>query len=125
MSLEEKLEVFREIEGFLGVGIYFKNGKLIASGRDSGLEMDIAGGLINNIIMNAGRTTEELGLGWSNAIDISTHENVGIFIRCYSDEKVSFNLILICEEKGQIGMIRLLLNQTLPVIVQDMSSPSS
>jgi len=121
MSIENKLEVLTEIEGFLGVGVYSKEGELLASGKGSALEMEMVGALVNNLVVNAQKTAEEIGLGGSNSVDIATHEKANIFVRCYSDKKVNFNLILICEEKAQVGMIRLRLNQVLPSLVEDIA----
>ncbi|MBN1273148.1 MAG: roadblock/LC7 domain-containing protein [Candidatus Aminicenantes bacterium] len=121
MSIVDKLDVFKQIEGFLGAGVFSKDGELLASGRGSTLEMEMVGALANNLIINAQRTAEELGLGGSYGVDISTLEKANIFVRCYSDKKVSFNLILICEDKAPFGMIRLRLNQILPSLVEDIA----
>ncbi len=121
MSIVDKLDVFKQIDGFLGVGAFSKDGELLAAGRGSSLEMEMVGALANNLINNAQKSAEELGLGGSSGVDISTEEKANIFVRCYSDDKVSFNLILICEEKAPIGMIRLRLNQVLPALVEDIA----
>lgn len=121
MAIEEKLERFKEIEGFMGVGVFSKEGELLAAGKDSMLEMDMVGALVANMVGNAQKTSEELGLGGSDEIDIVTKEGANIFVRCYSNEKVNFSLILICEKGAQIGIIRLRLNQVLPTLVEDLA----
>ena len=120
MALEKKLDVLTEIDGFLGVGVFSKDGELLASGKGSTLEMEMIGALVNNMVVNAQRTAEEIGLGGADAIHVATQEKANIFVRCYSDKKVKFNLILICEEKAPIGMIRLRVNQILPSLVGDI-----
>jgi len=121
MSIEKKLEVFKQIDGFMGVGVYSTDGELLAAGIGSAMEMEMVGALVNNLIVNSQKTAEEIGLGGSDAIDIATHEKANIFIRCYSDSKVKFNLILICGEKAPIGMIRLRIKQVLPEIAEDLA----
>ena len=121
MAIEEKLGRFKEIEGFMGVGVFSKDGELLAAGKDSVLEMDMLGALVANMVSNAQKTSEELGLGGSDEIDIVTKEGANIFVRCFSNEKVNFTLILICEKKAQIGIIRLRLNQVLSTIAEDLA----
>ncbi len=121
MAIEEKLERFKEIEGFMGVGVFSKDGELLAAGKDSMLEMDMLGALVADMVSNAQKTSKELGLGGSNEIDIATEEGANIFVRTFSNEKVNFSLILICEKKAQIGIIRLRLNQVLSTLAEDLA----
>jgi DNA-binding response OmpR family regulator/predicted regulator of Ras-like GTPase activity (Roadblock/LC7/MglB family) len=121
MAIEEKLERFKDIEGFMGVGVFSRAGELLAAGKSSMLEMDMVGALVTTMVGNAQKTSEELGLGGSDEIDIVTKEGANIFVRCFSNEKVNFTLILICEKKAQIGIIRLRLNQVLPTLAEDLA----
>jgi predicted regulator of Ras-like GTPase activity (Roadblock/LC7/MglB family) len=120
-KLEEKLERFKEIEGFMGVGVFSRAGELLAAGKSSMSEMDMVGALVTTMVGNAQKTSEELGLGGTDEIDIVTKEGANIFVRCFSQEKVNFTLILICEKKAQIGIIRLRLNQVLPTLAEDLA----
>ena len=120
MALEEKLKVFKELKGFMGAGLFSQKGKLIASCEDCPLQIEIIGKLVNDLLLTAQKTTEKLGLGVSNALEIATLHGYKIFIQCYFGEKVSFRLILICSQESPIGMIRLRLSQLLPIVVEEL-----
>jgi CheY-like chemotaxis protein len=118
----EKLDKFKDIDGFLGVGVFSLDGDLLAKNTGNLLEIETISALITSMIINADKASEELDLGKSTEIDIVTSKDETIYVRQHISENNSFSLILVCDSDAQKGMVHLRINHLFPSIIEEIKN---
>ncbi len=118
----EKLDKFKDLDGFLGVGVFSLDGDLLAKNTGNLLEIETISTLITSMIINADKASEELDLGKSTEIDIVTSKDETIYVRQYISENNSFSLILVCDRDAQKGMVHLRINHLFPIIIEEIKN---
>ena len=118
----EKLDKFKDLDGFLGVGVFSLDGDLLAKNTGNLLEIETISALITSMIINADKASEELDLGKSTEIDIVTSKDETIYVRQHVSENNSFSLILVCDSDAQKGMVHLRINHLFPIIIEEIKN---
>jgi len=104
VTAQEKLEPFKSIIGFAGVGILTPTGEpimMLPAGESNLMEIAI---LANNVLVNAQKASQEMDIGSCKMIHIET-DRIHLLARCFNEGEDSFRA---CSGKVHIHMILML-----------------
>jgi hypothetical protein len=115
MNAQDKLKELTSIEGFVGVGIFTPAGETLAvvSGSNN-INMKDIGALANNVLINAQKTSIEMGTGRGQLVHVEA-EKAHIIVRCLNEGtdplksqpgKTHIHLVLILNSDASIGFAK-------------------
>jgi hypothetical protein len=115
MTAQEKLEPFKSIIDFAGVGILTPTGEplvMLPAGELNLMEIAI---LANNILVNAQKASQDMGAGSCEMIHIET-DRIHMLVRCLNEGedpfkvhpgKAHIHLVLVLSSEAGIGLAKL------------------
>lgn len=127
-SVKEKLEKFKDVDGFQGVGIFTPTGETLEMVSGGGLNIEQVGILANNALINSQKTSLEMGTGRGQLLHIEA-EKAHILVRCLNEGthplksepgKAHFHTVVVLSLDGQVGMGKMRLNQLSESIAEDL-----
>ena len=80
----EQLEKFKDVDGFMAVGVFSSQGELANQVNTSECNMEKVGAYVNEIFLKTQRTTEKIGMGKSQMIHIDA-PRAQIVVRCLNE----------------------------------------
>jgi len=95
----EQLEKFKEVDGFMAVGVFSPQGELANQVNSSGYNMKKVGAYVNEILLKTQQTTERIGMGKSQMIHIAA-PRAQIVVRCLNEVTSATKA---CATKGSSG----------------------
>ena len=120
MALQDALQQFGQIEGYLGSAVFSPTGEPLATHIAGGnLNMAQIGVLANNALLNAQKASLEMGAGRGQMLHI-VGESAHILARCVNEGKdpvksepgkAHYHTILVLANDNAIGMAKMRLNQ--------------
>ena len=134
MSVQEKLESLRDLDGFKGVAVFTPRGELLADLQSPDSEVDLkgAGALANNVLLNAQKASLEMGAGRGQLIQIDAQKTQFI-VRCLNEGshpldcapgKTHIHMVLALDHKTSVGMAERSVNQVIEKLAGDFRPDS-
>lgn len=127
MSVQEKLENLREIDGFAGAALFSPEGEALAICEGGASSLDIVGVLANNVLMNAQKASMDMGFGRGQFVLIQAAEAM-ILIRCLNEGtnplksekgKAHIHLVLVLTDETSLGYGKLEINKVIASLADD------
>jgi CheY-like chemotaxis protein len=127
MTAQEKLEPFKSIIDFAGVGILTPTGEplvMLPAGELNLMEIAI---LANNILVNAQKASQDMGAGSCEMIHIET-DRIHILVRCLNEGedpfkvhpgKAHIHLVLVLSSEAGIGLAKLKMASVIKLLADD------
>lgn len=104
-------EDLKQINGYLGAGIFDHTGKMIAGVLEvSGLNFEIAGGLLQKMQEHVKKLIEKAGFGSTAMIQLETQIGIILF-KDINLREGCCSLVLVMKKDGNIGYAKIKLNQ--------------
>lgn len=119
MELLKKLEMFKQINGYLGSGLFSPEGKMIGGVTDvSGISFEIAGTLFHNAYLFTNNNSREAGFGYVDQFQIDTE--IGIVLgKRVREGDLHFHTILVVKRTANLAMSKFLLNKVCDLITDE------
>lgn len=119
MAISENLAILKEINGYLGAGVFTPQGEMLEGVADiSGVQFEEAGALIHDTLKDAKAMATEIGFGNLDLIQLYTQMGI-IFAKCYNDGTRHFHTILVIKTDGNIAMARMKLNKVVELLIPE------
>ena len=127
ITAQEKLEPFKSIIDFAGVGILTPTGEplvMLPAGELNLMEIAI---LANNILVNAQKASQDMGAGSCEMIHIET-DRIHILVRCLNEGedpfkvhpgKAHIHLVLVLSSEAGIGLAKLKMASVIKLLADD------
>jgi CheY-like chemotaxis protein len=127
MTAQEKLEPFKSIIDFAGVGILTPTGEplvMLPAGELNLMEIAI---LANNILVNAQKASQDMGAGSCEMIHIET-DRIHMLVRCLNEGedpfkvhpgKAHIHLVLVLSSEAGIGLAKLKMASVIKLLADD------
>lgn len=127
MTAQEKLEPFKSIIDFAGVGILTPTGEplvMLPAGELNLMEIAI---LANSILVNAQKASQDMGAGSCEMIHIET-DRIHILVRCLNEGKDPFkvhpgkahiHLVLVLSSEAGIGLAKMKMASVIKSLADD------
>ena len=119
MPFGEKLSILKEVNGYLGAGVFTPQGEMLEGASDiSGIKFEEAGALIHDTLKNSKAMSKEIGFGILDMIQLHTPAGI-VFAKCCQERNLHFHTILVIKTDGNITMARLKLNQVVELLMEE------
>ncbi len=114
-KIEESLEKFKDVEGFMAVGIFSPNGEMAAEVNNSGMKLDEIGALANDVLLKAQKATDLMDVGRGKTVHVDAPK-AHIIARCFNENKdfstteagkAHLHLVLIIDKDGNLAMAKM------------------
>lgn len=119
MAISEKLDALKEVNGYLGAGVFTPQGEMLEGTADiSGIQFEEAGSLIHDSLKDAKGMASQIGFGNLDLLQLYTQLGI-VFAKCYNQGNLHFHTILVIKNDGNIAMARLKLNKVVETLVSE------
>ena len=127
MTAQEKLEQFKSIIDFAGVGILTPTGEPLVMLPAGELNLTEIAILANNILVNAQKASQDMGAGSCEMIHIET-DRIHILVRCLNEGKDPFkvhpgkahiHMVLVLSSEAGIGLAKLKMASAIKSLADD------
>ncbi len=119
MAIGEKLDMLKEINGYLGSGVFTPQGEMLEGTSDiSGIRFEEAGSLIHDALKDSKSMADHIGFGNLNLLQLYTQLGI-VFAKCYNQGNLHFHTILVIKNDGNIAMARLKLNKVVDALISE------
>jgi hypothetical protein len=116
MSIAKILDFLKEINGYLGAGVFTPQGEMLEGVADiSGIHFEEAGSLIHDTLKDAKSMVRQVGFGNLDMIQLYTEMGI-IFALCYMNEKQHFHTILVIKNDGNVAMAKMKLRKSVEAL---------
>lgn len=133
MSVQEKLEVLKDLDGFKGVAVFTPRGELLAGiqSPDSDVNLKDAGVLANNVLLNAQKAAIEMGAGRGQLIQIEGQRNQ-LIVRCLNEGSnplecepghTHIHMVLAIDHSTTVGMAERSISKVIASLADDFRPP--
>jgi CheY-like chemotaxis protein len=120
MAVEEILKTLKEVNGYLGAGVFTPQGEILAGSTEiSGIHFEEAGSVIHDTLSNSKTMAKNVGFGNLDMIQLYSEMGI-IFAKCYDDGKLHFHTILVIKTDGNVAIAKLKLNKTVEALKEVM-----
>ncbi len=125
-DLTQVLDKFRDIQGFMAVGIFSPNGEMVAEVNNSGSNIAELGALANDVLLKAQKATDIMGVGRGNLVHIQAPK-AHVIARCLNEAtdfaataagKAHVHMVLCMNTDGNVAMGKM----KLDAIIQEVAS---
>jgi len=134
MSVQEKLETLKDLDGFKGVAVFTPRGELLAGiqSPDSDVNLKDAGVLANNVLLNAQKAALEMGAGRGQLIQIDA-QKTQLIVRCLNEGShplecepghTHIHMVLALDHATSVGMAERSINQVIAKLADDFRPPA-
>ncbi len=119
MDILIRLEAFKQINGYLGSGLFTGDGKMLGGVTDvSGINFEIAGTLFHDAYLFTNNNSREAGFGYVDQFQIDTE--IGIVLgKCIREQDLHFHTILVVSRTANLPMSKFLLNKVCKQLADD------
>lgn len=122
MSILDKIEQLREINGYLGAGVFTPEGKMLGGVTDvAGINFEIAGSLFHDLFLITQNKSREAGFGTTDIILLYTKNGI-ILGQCFDQEGFHFHTILALDNRANVAMAKLILNKTMIALKEEVKA---
>lgn len=124
-ELEEILEKFRDIEGFMAVGVFSPQGEMVSQVNASGVKLEELGALANDVLLKAQKATEIMGVGRGQMVHIEAPK-AQLIARCLNEAtdfattaegRAHVHMVLALNQEGNLAMGKMKMTS----IIQDVA----
>jgi hypothetical protein len=120
-QLSQKLEVFREVKGFLGIGVYSLGGDLLASlSTQPDLSFHCAGDSFCDAILKARQAVRSMSEGYFQAMEMTTESGLRICIRHVYENPMEVISVVAVTPDADMKAVELALKNCLSDLPDDL-----
>lgn len=111
-AIEETLEKFKNVDGFMAAGIFSPNGELAAQVNASGVKIEELGALANDVLLKAQKATDLMEVGRGQLVHIEAPK-AHIIARCLNEAtdfaasssgRAHIHMVVILSKEGNLAM---------------------
>jgi CheY-like chemotaxis protein len=118
--VDEKLNKFKDMKGFLSIGVFSSGGEMIASVCNTKIRLDKIGDFVFEIIRKARKSLKIAGLGDCDVIDIRATGGEHFLVRSYTQGEIEFVVVLICSSQAELGLFKHRLGLVAPTLAEEL-----
>jgi hypothetical protein len=116
MSILKKLELFRELNGYLGVSVFSPDGNMLGGVTEvSGMNFEIAGSLIHDAYLFTQNKSQEAGFGNAEMLQIETDRGI-VLVKCFKENNRHFHTILVIQRDANVALAKVMMNKVTDVL---------
>ncbi len=124
-QFQEELDRLKDIDGFLGAGIFSPQGEMVESIGNAGTNMAELGALANDILLKSQKTSEVMGVGRGNMVHIQA-PRAQLLIRCLNEAtdfassstgRAHIHMLVVIEPEGNLAFAKMKLDS----VIQDLA----
>lgn len=122
MALEQHLQDFKEIKGYIASGIMDFTGEILASdSTNSHVDLAAVGAVFNDIFRTAHEASQKIGLEACRNLVLNTPKGI-IVMECSGvDSARHVHMIAVLQEGGNQALVKVTIARVLPKIVADLT----
>ncbi|MBN1327508.1 MAG: hypothetical protein JW996_06130 [Candidatus Cloacimonetes bacterium] len=121
MALNDLLENFRGIKGFLAAGILDFTGDVLETiAEDENIDLAMVGATYTDTFRNANEASAKIGLEEANEMTIVTPKGVVIISSTGIDAPVNALIIVILDADGNQALTRMNMKKVVPEIIKEL-----
>ena len=119
MSILKKLETFRQLDGYLGAGVFSSDGIMQAGITEvSGVSFEIAGKLFHDAFLFTNNNSREAGFGRIDTLQVESELGV-VLAKCCSGGEDAFHTIVVVSRDTNLAMAKMLLSKVVETLKSD------
>ncbi len=127
MAAQDKIRELTNIEGFLGGAVYTPTGEMLASQAGEAANLNNVGILANNTLLNAQKTSLEMGVGRGQQVHIEA-EKAHFLVRCLNEGtdplksqpgKAHIHMVVMLRPDASIGYAKMKVNAVMEKLAED------
>ena len=116
MAIIDILNTLKEVNGYLGAGVFTPQGEMLEGVADiSGIHFEEAGSLIHDTLKDAKSMAKHVGFGVLDMIQLYTELGI-IFAICHQDDSHHFHTILVIKNDGNVAMAKIKLKKVVTAL---------
>lgn len=128
MAIKDHLSQLETVEGFQAVAIFNPQGELLEAIAKSRASIKTIGVFANNVLLNAQKATEQMGLGRGKVLEIHSPQ-AHLIMRCLNEAtdfavtkegKVHIHAVVVMDPEGNIAMAELVLEKVIAAIAEEL-----
>lgn len=125
-QIKETLKKFKNIKGFLDVGVFSSDGEMIEELASSDMHLPEVGALANDVLLKAQESTDTMGVGRGSLIHIIAPK-ANILVRCLNENtdfhkseagRVHVHMILVLEADGNIALAKMQIDKAIMEVAE-------
>lgn len=118
-NIKEKLAILKDVTGYLGAGVFTPFGEMLeGDSKTASLNIELAGSLTHDLLLNAKGMSKEAGFGEAEMIQVDTQLGF-IFCKCFNNGKVHYHTVLILKNNGNVAMAKVKLDKVVADLQDD------
>ncbi len=115
----KKLEMFKELNGYLASGVFDAYGKMLAGVMEvAGLSFETAGSLFHDALLFTDNISKEAGFGPVQMVQIDTEIGI-VFAKCCIEEEIHFHTLLVVKNTANIVMSKHMLTKMVDTLKEE------
>jgi hypothetical protein len=123
MAILKKLELFRELNGYLGAGVFDAYGKMLGGVTEiAGVSFETAGSLFHDAFLFTRTISIEAGFGLTHSFQVNTETGI-VFVKCYHEDEIHFHTILVVKHNTNIAMAKHMLTKVTFSLREEFEPP--
>jgi len=121
--MQETLEKLREIDGYIASAILDASGEIIFKDQGNLVKGDVDRELITlNALFNKSKeVSKSLNLGSVSTMNFEAENAIALMFCSGEDKRVHIHLVLILEKNANIGLAKLISNQVMKDMIEQLS----
>jgi CheY-like chemotaxis protein/predicted DNA-binding protein (UPF0251 family) len=125
-SINDVLEKFKSIDGFMAAGAFTPNGEMAAEINVANVNIAELGALANDVLLKAQKATEIMGVGRGQLVHIEAPK-AHIFARCLNEAtdyaataagRAHVHVMMVIEKEGNVAMAKMRLEGVITDIAE-------
>ncbi|MDJ0621811.1 MAG: response regulator [Desulfocapsaceae bacterium] len=120
-KVEESLGKLKDVDGFMGAGVFTPNGEMAAEVTSSNLKLAEIGSLANDVLLKAQKATDVMAVGRGNVVHVEAPK-AHVFARCLNENadfskteagKAHVHLVMLLAKDGNLAMGKIKLESVI------------
>jgi predicted regulator of Ras-like GTPase activity (Roadblock/LC7/MglB family) len=125
-TMQESMEKFKDLDGFMAVGSFSAGGEILAEISSSDVHLAELGALANDVLLKAQKATDVMGVGRGSVIHI-TSPKANIIARCLNENtdyaanepgRAHVHMVLVMSAEGNIALGKMQLEKVILEIAE-------
>jgi len=119
MAIKDKLAMFEDVKGYIGSGVFSPEGEMIEGTTEiSGIQQEILGSLLNDVLLAAREMTEKGGFGKADFVQINS--DMGLLLaKCVNTGDKHYHVTLFLKPDGNVAMAKMKLKSVSEALLEE------
>ncbi|MCP4150647.1 MAG: hypothetical protein GY757_23070 [bacterium] len=120
MLLLKKLEILKDVPGYLGAGVFTYDGKMIGGVTEiSGINFEIAGSLIHDALLFLNNNCREAGFGPVDLLQINARIGI-VLAKCFQGDDTHFHTMMVLKHDSNVARAKLMLEKAAKALKEEL-----